>query len=59
MHSTSSDDLERDALEEEHQRIDRRLTTVAAVMRILDARDDLRGVNALADHLDYAARWGT
>lgn len=41
------------------RQVDRRVATVAAVITLLEAREDLRGVNDLADHLDFGTRWGT
>lgn len=59
MRSTSTDVGVECTPDDDGRRVDRRVAAVAAVITILDTREDLRGVNALADHLDYAARWGT
>lgn len=59
MHSTCTEDVAPQETTEEGRRHDRRVTTVAAVITLLGERADLRGVNDLADHLDYGARWGT
>ena len=41
----------------EDQREQFRLRRVQALTALLDSRQELRGVSAVADHLDDAVRW--
>lgn len=47
--------LEIDQLRE--QRTELRLRHSSALTRLMEEREDLRGVHALADHFDDAIRW--
>ena len=55
MDSTKSPEREIDRLRE--QRAQLRTRHAQALTSLMEERTDLRGVHALADHLDDAVRW--
>jgi hypothetical protein len=55
MDTTTTPERELDRIRE--QRVQLKLRHAQALTRLMEERDDLRGVHALADYFDDAVRW--